>query len=108
LKAKLDLSSPRKSLCHVDLDSLVGDSNGSPFVDCLDARADFSLPSTVHFLAGSGLVEIKQQSDQSDPLVPRQFEDSLGYLFDATCHRGSSDAFGHVCRHSSRPQEERV
>jgi hypothetical protein len=76
-------SSRTKSIIHFLLDLLIGYADSSAFADGLDASADFFIPSVLYLVARSGSIQIQQQSDECQSLMPRKLNDFLGDFFDA-------------------------
>lgn len=52
------------------------------------ASADFFVPSVLHRVACSRSIQIEQQSDECQSLMPRKLNDVLGDFLDTGCHDG--------------------
>jgi hypothetical protein len=79
-----------KSIIHFLLDLLIGYADSSAFVDGLDASADFFVPGVLYLVACSGSIQIEQQSDECQSLMPRKLNDLPGDFFDTGRHEGLS------------------
>jgi hypothetical protein len=65
---------------------LIGYPDSSAFIDGLNASADFLIASAFYLVACSGSIQLEQQSDECQSLMPRELNDFLGDFFDTGGH----------------------
>jgi Abortive infection alpha len=78
--------SGRKAARHFLPDLLVGDSYSPAFIDGFDARTDLLVPRAFDTRVGVRSIQVEQQLDECQSLMPRQPNDFLGDLFETSGH----------------------